>query len=119
MNQINIIMKQLNDTLNNYKNSEEYSKRINEIKAMYLAKIKSLIQKIRLSEAHTNQQKTFYTEQEEDTIHSYIISLNWFIGLFTVYFVINNRSNINSKTVGQSIFLLSIIFLIRPLLHLK
>lgn len=109
-------MGQLNDTLNNYKNSEEYSKHINEIKAVHLAKIKSLIQKIRLSDAHTNQQKTFYTEQEEDVINSYIITLNWFIGLFTIYYIFDQRSNIRPVMIAETIFLISIIFL-KPLLY--
>jgi hypothetical protein len=110
-------MGEVNNTLDHYKNAEEYNNHINEIKAIHLAKIKTLIQKIRLSEAPTNQQKTIFTEQEEDVIRSYIITLNWFIGLFTLYYIFINRSNINTVTISQTIFLLSIIFLVRPLIH--
>ena len=107
----------LNESLDNYKNSLQYSKGINEVKSMHLAKIKSLIEKIRLSDAHTNQQKTFYTEQEEDVINSYIITFNWFIGLFTIYYIFDNRRN-PRRFIIPSIFLLSILFILKPLIHL-
>jgi hypothetical protein len=107
----------LNESLNTYKNSEKYSKSINEIKAMHLAKIKSLIQKIRLSNAHTNQQKTFYTEQEEDVINSYIITFNCFIGLFTLCCIYYNLRN-PKRLIIVTIFLLSIIFILKPLIYL-
>jgi hypothetical protein len=110
-------LEKLNETLDNYKNSEKYSKSINEVKAMHLAKIKELIKKIRLSDANTNQQKTFYTEQEEDTINSYIITLNWMIGLFTVYFIFEHRRNPKS-IIAPVIFLITILFLLKPLVHL-
>lgn len=110
-------LEKLNETLDNYKNSEKYSKSINEVKAMHLAKIKELIKKIRLSDANTNQQKTFYTEQEEDTINSYIITLNWMIGLFTVYFIFEHRRNPKS-IIAPVIFLITVLFLLKPLVHL-
>ena len=109
---------QVNESLNNYKNSEKYAKSINDVKAMHLAKIKELIKKIRLSDVHTYQQKAIFKGQEEDAIRWYIVALNWFIGLFTLYFVFMNRANINAFTIGQAIFLITIIFLIKYVLYI-
>lgn len=111
-------LERVNESLNNYKNSEKYAKSINAIKAMHLARIKELIKKIRLSDAHTNQQKAIFKGQEEDAIRWYIIALNWFIGLFTLYFIYMNRTTINAFTIGQTIFLITIIFLIKHILYI-
>ena len=107
----------VDESLNNYKNSEKYAKSINDVKAMHLARIKELIKKIRLSDIHTNQQKAIFKGQEEDAIRWYIVALNWFIGLFTLFFIFMNRTNINKTTIGQTIFLLTIIFFIKYILY--
>lgn len=107
----------VDESLNNYKNSEKYAKSINEVKAMHLARIKELIKKIRLSDIHTNQQKAIFKGQEEDAIRWYIVALNWFIGLFTLFFIFMNRTNINKTTIGQAIFLITIIFFIKYILY--
>lgn len=107
----------LNESLNNYKNTETYFKSINEVKAMHLAKIKELIQKIRLSDVHTNEQKAIFKGQEEDTIRWYIITFNCFIASFTVYFLLDNRQNMKKSTIIQVAFLISSIFLIKYLLY--
>ena len=108
----------VNESLNNYKNSEKYAKSINSVKAMHLARIKELIKKIRLSDVHTNQQKAIFKGQEENVIRWYIIALNWFIGLFTAYFIYMNRANINAFTIGQVVFLITIIFLVKYILYI-
>ena len=108
----------VDESLSNYKNSEKYAKSINAVKAMHLARIKELIKKIRLSDGHTNQQKAIFKGQEEDAIRWYIIALNWFIGLFTLYFIYMNRTTINAVTIGQTIFLITIIFLIKYILYI-
>ena len=107
----------LNESLNNYKNSETYAKSINAVKAMHLAKIKDLIQQIRLSDVHTNQQKAIFKGQEEDTIRWYIITFNCFIASFTVYFLLDNRQNMKKTTIIQVAFLISSIFLVKYLLY--
>ena len=108
----------VNESLNNYKNSEKYAKSINSVKAMHLERIKELIKKIRLSDVHTNQQKAIFKGQEENVIRWYIIALNWFIGLFTAYFIYMNRANINAFTIGQVVFLITIIFLVKYILYI-
>ena len=111
-------LEKVNETLDNYKNSETYSKSINRVKAVHLANIHGLIQKIRLSEVDTNQQRAFFKGQEEDAIRWYIISLNWFISLFTIYFIYDNRNDIKKKTIVQAIFLITIVFFIKHILFI-
>jgi len=106
-------MAKLNETLDNYKNSEKYSKSINDVKGMHLANIKTLIKKIRLSDVDTTEQKAFFKQKDEAAIRWHIITLNWFIGLFTAYFIFMNRNNRTKKTIGQVVFLITIIFLVK------
>jgi hypothetical protein len=111
-------LEKVDETLNNYKNSEKYSKKINKVKAIHLARIKEYIQKIRLSQVDTNQQLAFFKSQEEDVLCWYIVLLNWFISLFTVYFIFNNRRSITKKTIIQAIFLITIVFFVKHILFI-
>ncbi len=111
-------LEKVSETLDNFKNSETYGKSINRVKAVHLANIHVLIQKIRLSEVDTNQQRAFFKGQEEDAIRWYIISLNWFISLFTIYFIYDNRKDIKKKTIAQAIFLITIVFFVKHILFI-
>jgi hypothetical protein len=111
-------LEKVDETLNNYKNSETYSKKINKVKAIHLASIKVLIQKIRLSEVDTNQQLAFFKGQEEEVIRWYIVLLNCFILLFTLYFLVTNRNSITKKTIIQAMFLITIVFFVKHILFI-
>ncbi len=96
-----------------YKTERTYLENITEVQTYSLTKIKDLLDKIRDSSTDINNRKSFYMEQEQKNLSTWIIICNCFILSFVgiiLYQYGDQLSNI--KVSGLVITLLSVVFLL-------
>lgn len=103
----------MNKSLTYYDSVRVYLKNISEVQLTSLHKIKELLNKIRMSEVNTNNRKSYYMEQEQKNISTWIIVCNCFIFSYTMLLLYKYKDQLKQPlVVGVIVFLLSMVFLL-------
>ena len=80
-------MEEVNQSLSYYESVRTYLRNISEVQTVLLNHIRTLLDKIRMSEVETTYRKTYFMEQVQTTLYTRIITCNLFILSYIVFSV--------------------------------
>jgi hypothetical protein len=106
-------LNEMNKSLAVYKSERTYLQNITDVQTSILSKIKDLLDKIRQSNTDINNRKSFYMDQEQKNLGTWIVVCNCFILSYVGVIGYQYRDQLsNVRVYGMIIILLSIVFLL-------
>ncbi len=106
-------MNKVTKSLQYYDSVRSYLKNISEVQASILKSIRESLDKIRTSPVDTNHRKSYYMEQEQKNILTWILVCNCFIFSYSVMMVIKHKDQLNNPIISGTItLLLACVFLL-------
>lgn len=106
LTQHNSQMEEVNQSLSYYESVRVYLRNISEVQIVLLTRIRSLLDKIRLSQVETTYRKTFFMEQVQTTLSTRIIVCNLFILSYIGFMAYIRRDQLEEPMIAGSIFAL-------------
>jgi hypothetical protein len=101
-------MEEVNQSLSYYESVRVYLRNISEVQTVLLTRIRSLLDKIRMSEIETNYRKSYFMEQVQTTLSTRILMCNMFILLYVVLMAFVYRSELQNPIISGTLFALMI-----------
>jgi len=106
-------MNHINKSLQYYDSVRSYLKNISKVQANILIEIKRSLHKIRTSQVDTNHRKSYYMEQEQQTISYWILVFNCFIFSYACVLLVKYRDQLKKPVISITIgVLFSCVFLL-------
>ena len=106
-------MTQINKSLNYYESVRSYLKNIAEVQESVLLEIKDSLDKIRMSQVDTNNRKSYYMEQEQKNILTWILVFNCFIFSYACILLAKYRDQLKKPIISGTILVLfSFVFIL-------
>lgn len=99
-------MNEITKSLQYYDSVRSYLKNISEVQASILLTIKQSLDKIRTSPIDTNNRKSYYMEQEQKNILTWILVCNCFIFSYAVMMVMKHKDQLSDPIISGTIALL-------------
>jgi hypothetical protein len=110
-------MKETIQSLSYYDSQRTYINNVNMVKLSILKEIRNKLNELRIEETnkHTNDRKTFYILQEQESLDMWLRLVNHVILAFVIVFIIYNvseaeKENINIFTYVISVVLILVVF---------
>lgn len=107
--QHNSKLEEVNESLSYYESVRVYLRNISEVQVVLLTNIRTLLDKIRMSEVQTTYRKTYFMEQVQTTIGMRIILCNIFILSYIGLMLYIRREQLQEPIIAGSIFVLLVI----------
>jgi hypothetical protein len=104
--QHNSQLEEVNQSLSYYESVRVYLRNISEVQVVLLTRIRSLLDKIRMSEVETTYRKTYFMEQVQTTLGTRIVMCNLFILSYIGLMVYVRRDQLEEPIIAGSIFVL-------------
>jgi hypothetical protein len=99
-------MEEVNQSLSYYESVRTYLRNISEVQTVLLNHIRTLLDKIRMSEVETTYRKTYFMDQVQTTLHTRIIMCNLFILSYMVYSVYTLREKLEDPMIAGFLLVL-------------
>jgi hypothetical protein len=104
---------EMDKSLSVYDSVRTYLQNITEVHSVILTQIKKWLDKIRRSDINTNNRKSFYMEQEQKNISTWILVCNCFILAYCGSILFEYREDLKTPIIaGTLVTLLSVVFLL-------
>ena len=107
--QHNSQLEEVNESLSYYESVRVYLRNISEVQVVLLTHIRTLLDKIRMSEVQTNYRKSYFMEQVQTTLGTRIILCNIFILSYVGLMLYIRRAQLEEPIIAWSIFVLLVI----------
>jgi hypothetical protein len=104
--QHNSQLEEVNQSLSYYESVRTYLRNISEVEVALLTRIRTLLDKIRMSEVETTYRKTYFMEQVQTTLGTRIVMCNLFILSYIGLMAYIRRDQLEEPIIAGSIFVL-------------
>jgi len=102
-------LEEVNESLSYYDSVRVYLRNISEVQITILSHIRTLLDKIRMSEVETTYRKSYFMEQVQTTLGTRIIICNIFILSYITVMMYIRREQLGEPIIAGSIFVLLVI----------
>ena len=108
LTQHNAQLEEMNQSLTYYESVRTYLRNISEVEIVLLTRIRTLLDKIRLSEVETTYRKSFFMEQLQASLSTRIVMCNFFILSYVALMVFIYKDQLQDPVIAGTL----IVFLI-------
>jgi hypothetical protein len=99
-------MDDVNQSLSYYESVRTYLRNISDVQMVLLTHIRTLLDKIRMSEVETTYRKTYFMEQVQTTLQTRIVVCNLFLLSYLVFSLYTLRTSLNEPLIAGLLFAL-------------